>query len=135
MVVAALTFVAIAGSPEPFAAPVHRARPHPGSIAVAARMRELIEPVTATSDRIQDPFGLRALPSVHGVLIDALARLDAVLAIELNAGAENPLVSVSADDVFHHGNFHQAPLAAAVDAAGLARVFERAARLRPPGHA
>jgi histidine ammonia-lyase len=83
-------------------------------------MRELVEPVTATSDRIQDPFGLRALPAVHGVLVDALARLDAVLAVELNAGAENPLVSISADDVFHHGNFHQAPLAAAADAVGVA---------------
>jgi histidine ammonia-lyase len=120
VVVAALTFVAIDGSSEPFAAEVHRARPHPGPTAVAARMRQLIEPAIVVSDRIQDPFGLRVLPSVHGVLVEAVRRLEAVLAVELNAGAENPLVSISANDVFHHGNFHQAPLAAAVDAVGLA---------------
>ena len=43
-----------------------------------------------------------------------------MLLVELNAGAENPLVSSDADDVFHHGNFHQAPLAAAVDAVKIA---------------
>jgi histidine ammonia-lyase len=52
------------------------------------------------------------------VLLESLDRLDAVLAIELNAAAENPLVG--ADDVFHNGNFHQAPLAAALDASRLA---------------
>ena len=59
-------------------------------------------------------------------------RLRAVLAIELNAGAENPLVSVSADDVFHHGNFHQAPLAAAARR-GRGSRCSRARSSAPPG--
>jgi histidine ammonia-lyase len=119
-VVAALSFTALQGSPEPFAPEVQAARPHPGAIAVAARMRALTEPVGAVSERVQDPYGLRALAPVHGVALESLERLRSVLAIELNAGAENPLVSVQAGDVFHHGNFHQAPLAAALDAARLA---------------
>jgi histidine ammonia-lyase len=57
---------------------------------------------------------------VHGVLYDSIHRLRAVLMIELNAGAENPLVSIKDDDVYHHGNFHQAPLAIALDELRLA---------------
>jgi histidine ammonia-lyase len=119
-VIAALSFTAVQGSPEPFAAEVQAARPHAGAVAVAARMRELVEPVTATSARVQDPYGLRTLSPVHGVLIDSLHHLGEVLAVELNAGAENPLVSAPAGDVFHHGNFHQAPLAVALDTTRLA---------------
>ena len=120
VVIAALTGVAVGASTEPFSAPVAQARPHPGSVAVAARMRELISSADRRGDRVQDPYGLRALPSVHGVLVDALSRLRDVVGIELNAGAENPLVSSEAGDVFHHGNFHQAPLAAALDSTRLA---------------
>jgi histidine ammonia-lyase len=120
MVVAALSFLALRGSPEAFAERVHQARPHPGSVAVAARMRELVEPVGETSERVQDPYGLRAFPPVHGVLHDSIQRLRAVLMIELNAGAENPLVSIKDNDVYHHGNFHQAPLAIALDELRLA---------------
>ncbi len=119
-IVAALSVVALGGSPEPYAAEVHAGRPFAGSVAAAARMRELIEPVRHLSARLQDPYGLRAFPVLQGALLDALAQLRAVLIVELNAGAENPFVSVEADDVFHHGNFHQAPLALALDGVRLA---------------
>src|SRR5258707_236653 len=42
LVVAALSFLAVRGSSEPYAAAVQRARPHPGQGAVAARMRQLL---------------------------------------------------------------------------------------------
>jgi histidine ammonia-lyase len=111
LVVAALSVQAQATSGEPFAAQVHAARAHPGSVEAARRLRELIEP--ATTNKVQDPYGTRALPQVHGTLLDELDRLHHVLAVELNTGAENPFVSIEAGEIFHHGGWHQAPLSAA----------------------
>lgn len=125
-VVAALSFRALRGSSEAFDAQVHAARPHPGQVREAARLRWLTESVTGDPlpvARLQDPFGLRASPQVHapartalGVLLDALDR-------ELGGPAENPLVVV--DGVRHHGQFHLATLAWSLDAArtGLLPVF------------
>ena len=69
---------------------------------------------------MQDPYGLRALPQVHGPAVDALAQLERVLHIELNAAAENPLIDVADERVLHNGNFHGAYLALALDSARLA---------------
>jgi histidine ammonia-lyase len=117
--VAAATFRALDGNREAFAAPVAAARPLPGLSAVARTMWTLTEHAGPPA-RIQDPFALRCLPPVAGALHDALAALHDVLAIEIRAAAENPLV-VGAD-VFHHGGFHAAPVAVALDTVRLALV-------------
>jgi histidine ammonia-lyase len=73
--------------------------------------------------RIQDPFGLRTLPQVHGVTIDALRRLDDVVRLLANAPSENPVFlegSDGRDQIAHHGGFHASYLSAALDAATLA---------------
>jgi histidine ammonia-lyase len=138
LVVAALSFVAVDGSPEPYAAAVHESRRHPGQIAVAARMRELLRTRAGRparrirtraawpARRVQDPFGLRALPQVHGAALDGEADLERVLAVEMNSAGENPLVDVGAHDVLHNGNFHAAYLALALDKARAA-LFQTAA--------
>lgn len=118
--VAALTLTAVNGSLEPFAAAVHVARPHAGAGAVAARMRALLARPDWEPALVQDPFGLRCLPQVQGAALDACAALEAVLAVELNAAAENPLLDLAADDYHHHGGFHQASLALASDQLRLA---------------
>ena len=41
---------------------------------------------------VQDPFPFRALPQVEGTARDALSALERVLAVELNAAAENALI-------------------------------------------
>jgi histidine ammonia-lyase len=118
LIIAALSFLAVDGSPEPYAAVVHDSRPHPGQWTVAARMRELLAPEgDRAGARIQDPFSYRALPQVHGPAVDALGDLDRVLTIEMNAAAENPLVDTAGRDVLHNGNFHTAYVALALDAA------------------
>jgi histidine ammonia-lyase len=65
--------------------------------------------------RIQDPFGLRALPQVHGVLLDALAGLTGTVESLANAAAENPVFAVDPPRVAHNGGFHVAYLATALD--------------------
>jgi len=117
-VVGALSLLAVDGSHEPFAAPVHAARPHRGSTEVARRMRELIgaaDRPTPPLGRIQDPYGFRCLPQIHGPAHDAADALEEVLAIEINAAAENPFISAEDMTAYHHGGFYQAQLALALD--------------------
>jgi histidine ammonia-lyase len=115
--VTALSYCALAGSPEAFAEEVHARRPHPGSVRSAARLRELLwhEGDLSPGRRIQDPFGLRAFPQVHGPALDAVDRLRSTLEIEVNAAAENPLIDVVGGGVFHHGLFSTAYVALALD--------------------
>ncbi|MGW5653078.1 aromatic amino acid ammonia-lyase [Streptomyces humi] len=117
-VVAALSLLAVDGSHEAYAAPVHAARPHRGSVEVARRMRELIgaaDRPTPPLGRIQDPYGFRCLPQIHGPALDAADALEQVLAVEINAAAENPLISAEDLAAYHHGGFYQAQLALALD--------------------
>lgn len=118
-VVTALSYVVLGGSPEAYATAVHAAKPHPGQVWCAAEMRRLLGMVgtPAPGRRIQDPYGLRAFPQVQGPAVDALAYLRTVLTVEINASAENPMVSLAAGDVFHHAHFHMAYLATALDQA------------------
>ncbi len=117
-VVAALSLVAVDGSHEAYAAPVHAARPHRGSTEVARRMRELIgaaDRPTPPLGRLQDPYGFRCLPQIHGPAHDAADALEEVLAVEINAAAENPLICAADMAAYHHGGFYQAQLALALD--------------------
>ncbi|MFJ3304901.1 aromatic amino acid ammonia-lyase [Streptomyces sp. NPDC086549] len=117
-VVAALSFLAVDGSHEAYAAPVHAARPHRGSTEVARRMRRLIgaaDRPTPPLGRIQDPYGFRCLPQIHGPAHDAADALEQVLTVEINAAAENPLISPEDLAAYHHGGFYQAQLALALD--------------------
>ncbi|MFF7974160.1 aromatic amino acid lyase [Streptomyces sp. NPDC007905] len=117
-VVAALSLLAVDGSHEAYAAPVHAARPHRGSTEAARRMRELIgaaDRPTPPLGRIQDPYGFRCLPQIHGPALDAADALEQVLAVEINAAAENPLIAPEDLAAYHHGGFYQAQLALALD--------------------
>jgi histidine ammonia-lyase len=114
MVVAALTFAAVDGNEEAFAEAVERATPFDGARYVARQMRSLVSPGRAPA-RIQDPFGLRTWPQVHGAFIDALDRLDDVVTRMANAPSENPVLLPEVG-VAHHGGFHAAYLVQALDA-------------------
>jgi histidine ammonia-lyase len=115
VIVAALAFLAVDGSTEPYAEAVHAARPHVGQRAVAARMRELVADAVAAPTRVQDPYSYRAIPQVHGPAVEACGHLSRVLAVELNAACENPLVDVSGQSVWHNGNFHGGYVGLALD--------------------
>ena len=130
IVVAALSFEAIDADQSPLDARVHAARPLPGQTAVAARMRALL----AGSDPrrhgpgLHDPLAFRCQPQVDGAAQDALAALHRVLAVELNAAAENPLVVAGPEPVaLTTGNFHAVALALSLD--GLRGALAQAASL------
>ncbi|WP_046504403.1 aromatic amino acid ammonia-lyase [Streptomyces odonnellii] len=121
--VAALSLLAVDGSYEAYAEPVHAARRHPGSYAVAADMRRYLgapERPGPPLGRIQDPYGFRCVPQIHGPARDAADALERVLSVEINSAAENPLIcpGTEADPVpaaYHHGGFYLAQLALALD--------------------
>ncbi|WP_410568528.1 aromatic amino acid ammonia-lyase [Amycolatopsis sp. cmx-4-61] len=117
--VAALTYVALDGNPEAYATPVHEARPHAGQVACAAEMRRLLgmHQTPKPGRRLQDPFGLRAFPQVQGPALDALHYLRDVLAVEINASTENPMISTVHNDAYHHAHFHTAYVSTALDQA------------------
>jgi len=118
MVVAAMGFTAVHGNAEAFSPAVEVATPFPGAGWVAQTMRSLVDPDAAPA-RIQDPFGLRTLPQVHGALVDRLAFAEQVVVSMANAPSENPTISPTIG-VAHHGAFHAVYLVQSLDALVLA---------------
>ncbi|NYE11923.1 histidine ammonia-lyase [Actinomadura citrea] len=116
-VVAALSHFAVRGSEEPFAQPVQDACPHPGQRQAATAMRALLAFDRPAPMRIQDPYGYRAFPQVHGPALEAAGYAEEVVTREINAASENPLVDVPGRTVWHNGNFHTAYVGLALDAA------------------
>ncbi|MGW1344514.1 aromatic amino acid lyase [Kribbella sp. NPDC002412] len=111
--VGALSHVALRGNAEVYDVRVHEARPQPGQVRVARRMRGLLEELPIPPARVQDPFGLRAFAQVLGPAVDHVDALGNSIRIDINASAENPLVA--GDTVLHNGNWHAMPIALALD--------------------
>jgi histidine ammonia-lyase len=126
---AALSFEAVGADRSVLDARVHAARPHAGQVAVAARMRALLDGGEEARGRagVHDPFAFRCQPQVDGALEDAIGRAEDVIAIELNAAAENPLLAVDEVAALPSGNFHAGALALALD--GLRAALAQAASL------
>jgi histidine ammonia-lyase len=124
--IAAFSHLAVDASMQPYAVAVQNARPHHGQQLVAAAMRQLLTGHTGPAARIQDPYGYRAFPQVHGPVVDSVAEAEQTVAVELNAAAENPLVDVAGGTVWHNGNFHTAYVGLALDAIRAA-LFQTAA--------
>lgn len=119
-VVGAMSLEALLGSHRAFDAAVHRARPQTGQIASAANLRRLlarsaIERSHADCGRVQDCYSLRCMPQVHGAVRDTLAHVRRVLAIEINASTDNPMVFAGPGRLVSAGNFHGHPVSVALD--------------------
>jgi histidine ammonia-lyase len=125
VVIAGLSLLAVRGSLEPYGPAVHRGR-LPGQQQVAASIRALLRDSEHVPARIQDSYGYRAFPQVHGPVMDALGHAEQVITTELNAASENPLVDAPGHAVWHNGNFHAAYAGLALDAARAA-LFQTAA--------
>lgn len=124
-VIAALSVEALRASRTAFDPRIHAARPYPGQSASAARIWALTEgsgivESHALCDRVQDAYSVRCAPQVHGASEDALAYLQRVIEVELNAGVDNPMVFPEEPAVLSGGNFHGQPLALALDLAAIA---------------
>ncbi len=137
-VAAAMSVEALLGTDVAFSEAYQLVRPHPGQVEIAAELRWLLRDSGlqrshhASAHKVQDPYSLRCVPQVHGAVRDALDHLGRVLAIEMNAATDNPLIFPEghvADEsaratgnghVISGGNFHGEPIALALDFAKLA---------------
>src|SRR2546427_5350298 len=120
---AAMSLEAVRGSPDPFDARIHDVRPHPWQQRSAAVLRELLadseirESHREHDPRVQDAYSLRCTPQILGAVGEGLAFAERLVAVELNAATDNPLVF--GEDIVSGGNFHGQPLALALDVLGI----------------
>lgn len=120
--VCGLSFVALQGNPESVSAAAAAATPFRGAQEVARVLRDLLTPQPGEPAHLQDFFGLRTWPQVHGPVLDAVGGLQTIVQVAANTASENPLFVDGPDgaDAVHHGGFHAAYLVLAVDATLLA---------------
>jgi len=116
---------------------LYAARNHGGSNLVAERAREhlresqIVRSHVENDPRVQDPYSLRAAPTVLGAALHAIAGFTCEIADELEAVTDNPLVFIkgpigtslgqireiasSGDAIVSGANFHGLPLALPLD--------------------
>jgi len=121
----AMSVDAFKGSICPFDDRLHQLRGQPGQIAVAARLRTLLEGSEINTshhdcDRVQDPYSFRCQPQVMGAALDLLINAGRTLQIEANAVTDNPILFAETDEVISGGNFHAQPVAFAADIIAMA---------------
>ena len=124
-IAAALTFEALEGITDAFDPRIHQARPHAGQMASARNLLRLCEGSGLTTRqgqrRVQDAYGLRCIPQIHGASRLALEYVRRVVETELNSATDNPLVFPEEDGcVLSGGNFHGQPVAIAMDTLAIA---------------
>jgi histidine ammonia-lyase len=116
----ALTLDALKGTDVAFDPRIHAARPHAGQQASARNLRALLRgsPIRESHrdcGKVQDAYSLRCIPQVHGAVRDALAFVGSIVAVEINAATDNPMVFAETQELLSGGNFHGAPVALAAD--------------------
>ena len=131
-VAGAMSLEALKGTPAPFLAEVHEARPHPGQETSAQRLRALLqssqirESHRFNDPRVHDAYSLRCMPQVHGAAREVLGYAWRILTTESNASTDNPLVFASEADgtgrIVSAGNFHAQVVAQALDFLAIALV-------------
>ncbi len=118
-----LSLEALNGTISAFDARIHALRPHPRQIDCAKKLREILAESEFVREfdpaNCQDAYTLRCIPQVHGACRDAIAYAEWVVAIELNAVTDNPLIFCDETcdniEVISGGNFHGEPLALSMD--------------------
>jgi histidine ammonia-lyase len=139
----ALSLEALRGELAAFDPRVHQARPHPGQAKTARNLLRIAgdsrrcsegaravlypdearDPSKPIPPRVQDVYSLRCAPQVHGPVADALRHIDGVLAIEMNAATDNPLMFADGPERYvsiSGGHFHGAYVGQAMDLLAIA---------------
>jgi histidine ammonia-lyase len=121
----AASLEALLGTPTAFDPRIHAARGQSGQQRAAAGLLALLadseirESHRSNDPRVQDAYALRCMPQVHGPVLQAIEFAESLIAPELNAATDNPLVF---DDgtMLSGGNFHGQAAAMALDVLAIA---------------
>jgi histidine ammonia-lyase len=119
----ALSFDGLEGDPGSLDDRLGELRNSPEQRTSAAAIRALLAGTSLAVPRRawagQDPYTLRCAPQVLAAVRLAIAFAEGIVASELNAVTDNPVI-VGADEFVSGGNFHGQPLALALDALAIA---------------
>jgi len=117
----ALSMEALLARREAFDARLHAARGMAGQMESAQNVWHAIEGSTFinASNHVQDGYAIRCAPQVHGAARDTLRHAKNIIAREINAATDNPLLFENGD-VISGGNFHGEPTAMVMDFLGIA---------------
>ncbi len=116
-----LTLESLYGLSSAFLEEIHRLRPHPGQLTTARNIRKLIAGsclIDRVPEKVQDAYSLRCYPQVMAGVRDTLQYIGRVLAIEMNATNDNPIIfpeKAEENKAISGGNFHAEPIAFAAD--------------------
>jgi histidine ammonia-lyase len=112
---AALSLEALRAVSSAFDERLHAARPHPGQVRVARRIRQLNagSRLLDSGDQVQDAYSLRCIPQVLGPVWEILEFARRVAEREVNSATDNPLLFD--DAAISGGNFHGEPIGLASD--------------------
>jgi histidine ammonia-lyase len=120
-VAGAMSLEALRGTPDAFEEAIQQARPQPGQLVSASRLRALLaqseirESHRHGDPRVQDAYSLRCMPQVHGAARQGLQYVRGVLEVEVNSATDNPLIFAEDGRVMSGGNFHGQPVAQVLD--------------------
>ncbi len=122
---AALSIEALLGSVRPFDERFAALKGQPGHARAASNVRKCLVGSQvleshADCDRVQDPYSLRCVPQIHGAFKAALAHVREIVANELSAVTDNPIVFPDTGEVVSAGQFHGQPLSVVMDYLGIA---------------
>ena len=113
---AALSIEALEGPDLPFHPWVHERKGHPGQIAVAAYLRDLLEGSTYTQPSSgQTCYSLRCVPQGLGPVWEALEDARAAVEREINSANDNPLIDPETGAMYKAGNFYGGHIARLLD--------------------
>jgi histidine ammonia-lyase len=119
-VAGAMSVEALLGTPVAFDARLQAVRGQVGQEESAALLRGLLadseirESHRVGDPRVQDAYSLRCIPQVYGPVLDAIRFAESLVARELNAATDNPLVFEDGT-LLSGGNFHGQAVALALD--------------------
>jgi len=113
---AALAIEALQAPALPFEPWVHERKGHPGQIAVAAFLREMLADSAYTQPSSgQSCYSLRCVPQGLGQVWEALEDGRAVVEREINSANDNPLIDPESGILYKAGNFYGGHIARLLD--------------------
>ena len=115
--VTALAFEAMGATPKIFSPTVLKLHRHAGTLECGREVYRYLDNGKPSEmgqrhlddQWIQDPYSFRCVPQVHGAVWEDLQHAEQVLADEVNAASDNPLIVTDDElngEVFNCGHFH-----------------------------
>src|SRR4029077_17940568 len=112
----ALSREAMQAPAEPYEPWVHAAKGHPGQIAVAAFILDLMRGSRYVAEsRVQTGYSLRRPPQGLGPIWESLDAARSTIELEINSANDNPLVDPDTGRLYLAGNFYGGHIARLLD--------------------